>query len=611
MRRKKKQKNENRELRRTEDEQGPKETEGGDELSSTDEDHELAARSYTPVDEDEDEDDNQHQLEINAGRDDPKTESQDPTTRQDLDQLGILLDLTTDSISEGGLDEGEEEEEEEYSDETEGSMSSSSEEEEDDSSEVTTQSSEDQDELETDHLHHQLFKPAATLDLLIGRSSRSETTIFESDLRAHSMTHSIRKIFSSISDARRALTHPPLWALLWEAIQELERLIIRFYSFDRLNSLGIILPILSRLFDDIDRRVIKNSTFGSKPYRRLLNRDQAKALNVLVQKWPKLWAAEMNVHFHQIILKHSDHKPIVLLNGDDRTTSELLNSLEPILLRQSRRLSLSGLGLVKVPRCLLEIGSIVDWYLGFGSIFSQNHHHSSPSEALERGWTLGTIEILDLSFNKLTGLPESLPEILPQLKFLNLSDNPIAYLPPSSMDRWSELRKIKIDRPMRRRPNADRLLQRLMTFDPSSGVRSQVERPPSLVECCLKRIKDHFDDQSKASKTPIHRHHLCRRLPNHLQRALRKGRSCRSCQRFLWPSTTRAVFQRVYLRTDHPLGFPRHRSFILGPSFFCPTCLPLHLTSRPTSTRPTLLCRCPTCTRRADRPDGDPWSTSA
>ncbi|KAH9442744.1 hypothetical protein Pst134EA_031592 [Puccinia striiformis f. sp. tritici] len=127
--------------------------------------------------------------------------------------------------------------------------------------------------------------------------------------------------------------------------------------------------MLSRVFADIERLVIHEPLMSSKVYRQGLDRDEAKALSVMQQKWPKLWKQEMNVNFQKLIQQHLDHMPRTIAGVYDSPTRIVLDCLERILLRLSSRIGLSNLRLTVLPAALLDLEAVTSWYLSFGPIF--------------------------------------------------------------------------------------------------------------------------------------------------------------------------------------------------------------------------------------------------
>ncbi|POW13212.1 hypothetical protein PSTT_03909 [Puccinia striiformis] len=208
------------------------------------------------------------------------------------------------------------------------------------------------------------------------------------------LVHANKRIVELILDTRQAL-ESSLWGPLWRNVQELDKWLSRSHSSDRLKSLGLLLPMLcmsssfpltvgahdrvtnwheclsclfgyrflgktARVFADIERLVIHEPLMSSKVYRQGLDRDEAKALSVMQQKWPKLWKQEMN---------HLDHMPRTIAGVYDSPTRIVLDCLERILLRLSSRIGLSNLRLTVLPAALLDLEAVTSWYLSFGPIF--------------------------------------------------------------------------------------------------------------------------------------------------------------------------------------------------------------------------------------------------
>lgn len=315
------------------------------------------------------------------------------------------------------------------------------------------------------------------------------------------------------------------------------------------------------MFDDLDRLVIHEPTVSSKVYRQGLDRDEAKALSVIQQKWPKLSRQDIIVYLLKIIQRHPADQPRTIANVHDPATRTVLDFLERVLLRVSSRMALSGMRLLEVPAAILDMEAITTWYLSFGPIFS-------PSSSLPPSFSLSDqtrdtligVKFLDLSGNNLKEIPPRLPAIFPGLQKLDLSGNPLGCLPASSPE-WVELTRLKLDPPMRLRTSRARL----------DRILAGAWEPPTLVESCLSRLIESLRPAGSPA-VPDPR----RPLPAHLSHALAKGRLCDHCRRFRWPAQ-----KALYLPARfHFLvrGFNRHISILLGPSFLCPACLALHYT---------------------------------
>ncbi|WAQ91695.1 hypothetical protein PtA15_15A86 [Puccinia triticina] len=349
------------------------------------------------------------------------------------------------------------------------------------------------------------------------------------------------------------------WSSLWRCVQELDKWLNRFHSSNSFKSLGLLLPILSRWFDDLDHR-IHDPEINSKTYRQGLDRDEAKALAVMQQKWPKLRKQETNVDLCQIIEQHPVHMPIVGLC--DLPTRAVLDSLERVLLGLSRRVALPGLKLTTLPAAVVNFKNVISWYLSFGPIFGfSSSSPLRPSLADRTRDIILGIKDLDLSRNSLTEIPRSLPLVLPGLCKLNLSGNPLGCL-PASLCQW-KLVKLSVDPPTRQ-PSGRQRLARILAC---------ASDPPTLVESCLSRlIKSPARPGLPVVPAPQPP------LPAHLSRALAKGRLCDNCHRFRW-SAQKAIYLRA--PPDYAIrGFNGNRLkphfLILGPSFLCPACLHLH-----------------------------------
>ncbi|MBW0483266.1 hypothetical protein O181_022981 [Austropuccinia psidii MF-1] len=352
------------------------------------------------------------------------------------------------------------------------------------------------------------------------------------------------------------------WVALWKNLHEVDKIICSS-SIKKLRSFGIILPILARLIDKIEFLVTQDLLLKSKAHRHSLSADNAKALSVLIQKWPKFLQKERIVAIREIVEQHN--KPQVIAGVLDDPTDHVLFEIELVLLGLSSKISLAKLSLTSVPPAILELSSIVGWYLKFGSI-QWRDGHSNSSQTDDVKLILSTIKCLDLSSNQIHSLPSRLPYILSGLKVLTLTNNPIVALPVTSI-RWRALRRLKLSRRTIRRPTSRTLVRLALSSSPS---------PPTLVECCLKRLK------SCLPITP--------NLPPHLFNALVKGHQCQSCSRFLWPSAC-PLYESFEFEN---LTDQRWHRVILGPSFFCMTCITLHFTC-PQAELDDMCCQCFVC----------------
>ncbi|POV97571.1 hypothetical protein PSTT_14967, partial [Puccinia striiformis] len=308
-------------------------------------------------------------------------------------------------------------------------------------------------------------------------------------------------------------------------VQELDKWLSRSHSSDRLKSLGF-LPMLcmsssfpltvgahdrvtnwheclsclfgyrflgktARVFADIERLVIHEPLMSSKVYRQGLDRDEAKALSVMQQKWPKLWKQEMNVNFQKLIQQHLDHMPRTIAGVYDSPTRIVLDCLERILLRLSSRIGLSNLRLTVLPAALLDLEAVTSWYLSFGPIFCPpaNRPIHLPPAGQDSDAKL-EVKSLDLSGNKLTELPHRLPSVLPGLQKLKLSGNPLRYL-PASVRHWEQLKRLRVDPPMRR-PTGRRRLAHIL---------ARASDPPTLVESCMSRLMESPAERAASATT--------------------------------------------------------------------------------------------------------------
>ncbi|KAA1070741.1 hypothetical protein PGT21_022887 [Puccinia graminis f. sp. tritici] len=360
-----------------------------------------------------------------------------------------------------------------------------------------------------------------------------------------------KRLVELLLEGRHALECLP-WSAIWRSVLELDKSLNRSHSAGRLKSLGLFLPILSRLFDDLDRSIHVPS-INSKAYRQGLDRHEAKALTVMQQKWPKLRKQEMHVELRTLIQRHSVPKPQAIVGAHDRPTRIVLDSLERVLLHLTHRLPLCNLRLAKLPAALLDAETITSWYTSFGPIFgSSSSGPPLPPDPLERlsADAMGRIKYLDVSRNELTEIPQRLTSVFPQLWKLNLTRNPLDCL-PMSLREWARGR-VRVDR-LKRRPTGRHRLARIV---------AQGCAPPTLVESCLSRLI------KAAVPTPDRGP-----LPPHLVAALARGRLCDHCRRFRW-----AAQKAIYL-PGHG-SRQKNLSLVFGPSFLCPACLHL-LSIRP------------------------------
>ncbi|POW04121.1 hypothetical protein PSHT_11365, partial [Puccinia striiformis] len=259
-------------------------------------------------------------------------------------------------------------------------------------SESDSDESEEESESESDDSEEETMK--VKMKRIMDRSTGKQYPCFQGKDSNNSwsqglLVHANKRIVELILDTRQAL-ESSLWGPLWRNVQELDKWLSRSHSSDRLKSLGLLLPMLcmsssfpltvgahdrvtnwheclsclfgyrflgktARVFADIERLVIHEPLMSSKVYRQGLDRDEAKALSVMQQKWPKLWKQEMNVNFQKLIQQHLDHMPRTIAGVYDSPTRIVLDCLERILLRLSSRIGLSNLRLTVLPAALLDL----------------------------------------------------------------------------------------------------------------------------------------------------------------------------------------------------------------------------------------------------------------
>ncbi|KAK4055757.1 hypothetical protein OIV83_000304 [Microbotryomycetes sp. JL201] len=207
-----------------------------------------------------------------------------------------------------------------------------------------------------------------------------------------------------------------------------------------LITLGVFVPILERF-----SRTLKREVEGKdKHFRKSLSKLNAKALIALQQRW-----CTVSQDANEISAKGvEDHDwALALLKlvkehaappFDELTpaSSAVLDGLERLLFPSTLpRLTLSGqaltddvFGHLAVLRCAPRV---LEWYLSF-----------VPSATSSGTDILNSVTALDLSKNSLSYLPAFLPELLPNLETLNLSNNAFQHLPPSIV-LFSNLKHVK------------------------------------------------------------------------------------------------------------------------------------------------------------------------
>ncbi|KAH9442463.1 hypothetical protein H4Q26_012737 [Puccinia striiformis f. sp. tritici PST-130] len=475
---------------------------------------------------------------------------QNRSGRNGVDDEGARLEAETEPVASGHTSERSEELEFDESEEPSESDSDESEEEsESESDDSEEETDESEDEKNYGPVDWKVFD--RQYPCFQGKDSNNSWS-------QGLLVHANKRIVELILDTRQAL-ESSLWGPLWRNVQELDKWLSRSHSSDRLKSLGLLLPMLSRVFADIERLVIHEPLMSSKVYRQGLDRDEAKALSVMQQKWPKLWKQEMNVNFQKLIQQHLDHMPRTIAGVYDSPTRIVLDCLERILLRLSSRIGLSNLRLTVLPAALLDLEAVTSWYLSFGPIFCPpaNRPIHLPPAGQDSDANL-EVKSLDLSGNKLTELPHRLPSVLPGLQKLKLSGNPLRYL-PASVRHWEQLKRLRVDPPMRR-PTGRRRLAHIL---------ARASDPPTLVESCMSRL---MESPAELDSPAVHTGRSP--LPAHLARALQKGRLCDHCHRFRWPAQRDLYLPGRFLFVRR--GFTNHISVLLGPVLLCPSCLLLH-----------------------------------
>ncbi|EHS62680.1 uncharacterized protein PGTG_21188 [Puccinia graminis f. sp. tritici CRL 75-36-700-3] len=475
------------------------------------------------------------QLESEENNDDQDEDEEELDSEDGQEESELGFEESEDSGSEESEDSGSEESEDSDSEESEDSDSEESEESES-ASETGESEMEEKYGPVTWKVCHRGFS------WLEGPAVNGSSPVL--------LVRANKRLVELLLEGRHALECLP-WSAIWRSVLELDKSLNRSHSAGRLKSLGLFLPILSRLFDDLDRSIHAPS-INSKAYRQGLDRHEAKALTVMQQKWPKLRKQEMHVELRTLIQQHSVPKPQTIVGAHDRPTRIVLDSLERVLLHLTHRLSLCNLRLAKLPAALLDAETITSWYTSFGPIFGSSSSGPLPPEPLEglSADAMGRIKYLDVSRNELTEIPQRLTSVFPRLWKLNLTRNPLDCL-PMSLREWARGR-VRVDR-LKRRPTGRHRLGRIV---------AQGCAPPTLVESCLSRLI------KAAVPTPDRGP-----LPPHLVAALARGRLCDHCRRFRW-----AAQKAIYL--------PGHGSrqknlpLVFGPSFLCPACLHL-LSIRP------------------------------
>ncbi|KAH9814123.1 hypothetical protein DFH28DRAFT_316741 [Melampsora americana] len=369
--------------------------------------------------------------------------------------------------------------------------------------------------------HH---NPRDRLPSSISACSSSSTSSASLSLSAQgsSFPGSRRRIKNALTilGTRRAITNRA-WNDLWNASQTLEVVLNQTPSSD----LGVFLPIFARISTDLDM-LLAATTVQDKDYRRGLSSSEAKALAILLQKWPKM-VAEPRWRFVRQTVENVP-KPIAI-ETVDRPTSQLLACLEAIILLGSpRKLSLARLGLDHLPLALLDLDEVVSWYLSF---------EGSPIPPGRLEEVIGSIKLLDLSRNQLAVLPNSLPYVLPYLESLNMSHNPFLTI-PTSLTRFRHLERLSTKATRRRKSNV-RSIWAEIEKKTQTEVTSPNEKVQSLVVNCIRRIQRSL----KCGETVD-----LSNLAGHVRRVVTNGFDCESCEQFVGPPHGLApLYERVKL----------------------------------------------------------------
>ncbi|EGG06510.1 uncharacterized protein MELLADRAFT_71909 [Melampsora larici-populina 98AG31] len=323
-----------------------------------------------------------------------------------------------------------------------------------------------------------------------------------------------------VLSTRRAITNRA-WNDLWNALQTLEVVLNQTPSSD----LGVFFPIYARISTDMEI-LLENIAVQDKDYRRGLSSSEAKALAILLQKWPKMVTEPRWGFVRQTV--ENVPKPIAIQTVD-RPTSQLLACLEAIILLGSpRKLSLARLGLDHLPLALLNLDEVVSWYLSF---------EGSPTPPGRLEEVLGSIKLLDLSRNQLTVLPNSLPCALPCLESLNLSHNPFLTI-PTSLTRFRYLERLS-NKGTRRRKSNVRSIWTEIGNKTQTEVTSSDEKVQSLVVNCIRRIQCSLKHGETVDLSS---------LAAHVRRAVTNGFDCESCGQFVGPSDRLSpIYERVVL----------------------------------------------------------------
>lgn len=179
----------------------------------------------------------------------------------------------------------EENEEEEENDEEDVDEDEEENEEEDDESSDTSLSSALSLSFGRPYHHH---TSRDRLHSSISACSSSSTSSASASVSAQgpSFPGSRRRIKNALAvlGTRRAITNRA-WNDLWNALQTLEVVLNQTPSSD----LGVFLPIFARISTDMEI-LLENIAIQDKDYRRGLSSSEAKALAILLQKWPKMVA---------------------------------------------------------------------------------------------------------------------------------------------------------------------------------------------------------------------------------------------------------------------------------------------------------------------------------
>ncbi|BGP47107.1 hypothetical protein JCM10450v2_002959 [Rhodotorula kratochvilovae] len=217
------------------------------------------------------------------------------------------------------------------------------------------------------------------------------------------------------------------------------------------NALGVFVPTLARLAEDV-RAALRDEGERGREFRRTkLAREDAKALVGLKQRWAGGGGAggkgkgreTDSLEWVGVVEAAVAQNPSPDFLADPAfaaLTPALLTSLEAFLLPSSLpRISLSNLGLTDVDLigwpALRRLEEVAGWYFSFVV--------GEPEEARARARkALDGVKSVDLSKNKLTTFPHYLCRLFPNLETLSLSHTQFPHLPPW-VTLFSSLRRLR------------------------------------------------------------------------------------------------------------------------------------------------------------------------